>query len=32
MSYLNELIYILFDKFDIAIDESIVWKTLYRFN
>ena len=28
ISYLNELIYILFDEFDIAIDESIVWKTL----
>ena len=30
MSYLNELIYMLFDEFNIAINENIVWITLYR--
>ena len=30
MSYLNELIYMLFDEFDIAIDENTVWRTLHR--
>lgn len=29
MSYLDELVYMLFDEYDLVVNENTVWRTLY---
>ena len=32
MSYLDELVYMLFNEYDLVVDESTVWRVLHRLN